>query len=103
MLAHIDREEAPSDYIFFQLGIPDNAIEVLDLSILPANWRTSPPPIELQALGNAWARDLRSLALRLPSVVVPAESNVLINPLHPRFSEITQGDALPTTIDERLF
>jgi RES domain-containing protein len=102
VLAHIDKDHVPRDYTFLPLDIPDEAIEVLDLSVVPSNWRTSPPPTELQAIGNAWARELRSLALRVPSVIVPEESNVLINPHHPRFSEITQGDSLSATIDERL-
>jgi RES domain-containing protein len=90
------------DYVFVPLDIPDDAIEILDALALPSNWRTSPPPLELQAIGNVWAHALRLLALRVPSVIVPEESNVLVNPLHPRFPDVGRGDALPATIDERL-
>jgi RES domain-containing protein len=39
----------------------------------------------LLAVGDQWIAEGRSVALLVPSVVVPVERNALINPRHPRF------------------
>ena len=43
------------------------------------------------------------LAMLVPSAVLPAESNILINPRHARFGEIQIGDAETHPFDRRLF
>jgi RES domain-containing protein len=40
--------------------------------------------------------------LDVPSAVVPAERNVLLNPRHPAFSRILIGQAVPLETDSRL-
>lgn len=37
--------------------------------------------------GDAWATERRSLAVRVPSVVLPHSSNYLLNPQHPDFGD----------------
>ncbi len=55
-------------------------------------------------IGDAWIRAQRSLALRVPSAVVPEEYNLLVNPVHPRFSELRIiGSPEPVVFDPRLF
>ena len=44
----------------------------------------------------------KSLALRVPSVVVPQEWNYLINPAHPAFARLEIGKAQPLAFDPRL-
>jgi len=50
----------------------------------------------------AWACELRSAVLVVPSAVVPAESNFLINPLHADFQHIRLGQPEPLETDLRL-
>lgn len=69
---------------------------------LPDDWRSSPPPASTQALGDAWARERRSVMLRVPSVVVPQECNLVINPAHPAFPSLEIGAPLPFPFDPRL-
>jgi RES domain-containing protein len=62
---------------------------------LPEDWRNVPAPAEIGAIGDAWIASASSLALAVPSAILPdvlPERNVLINPLHPRFSTITWRD-----------
>ena len=40
--------------------------------------------------------------LRVPSVVVPLESNYVFNPRHPDFSRVTVGAPMPFPFDPRL-
>jgi RES domain-containing protein len=100
---HIDRTLAPTDYVFIEATVPEDAIEVLDLSRLPSSWRAEPPPSALREIGDRWVREGRSLALTVPSVVVPEEVNVLLNPAHPRFSDVRiVGSPQPAVLDPRL-
>jgi RES domain-containing protein len=56
----------------------------------------------LAAIGDAWVRSRRSLALEAPSVVAPGDYNVLINPAHPSFDEIVFDDQEKLRLDERI-
>jgi RES domain-containing protein len=39
-----------------------------------------PVPVAAQAIGDAWDRNANSAVLRVPSTLVPGESNFLLNP-----------------------
>jgi RES domain-containing protein len=104
ILVHIDRTHAPTDFVFAEAEIPNDAIELVKATSLPTDWRSMPPPPELRVIGDAWIRAQRSLALRVPSVVVPEEFNLLVNPVHPRFNELRLiGKPEPVLFDARLF
>ena len=72
------------------------------LSALPANWRTLGTRDALQAIGRAWLEEGRSAVLAVPSAVVPAERNYLINPRHPDFARIVIGVPKALDVDVRL-
>lgn len=55
-----------------------------------------------RAIGDAWAREKRSLAMRVPSAVVPFSDNFLINPAHPRFDPSKVLSLGPFDYDERV-
>ena len=54
-------------------------------------------------LGSGWVASRRSLALKVPSVVVEDEWNVLLNPRHPKFAQVEIAGAKPFRYDERMF
>lgn len=78
------------------------SIETLDTRALPPQWRTHAGRDALQTLGAEWLAQLRSCVLAVPSAVVPAELNFLINPLHPDFKHITLGAMETLDTDMRL-
>ena len=57
---------------------------------------------ETQLLGDHWLEETRSLALRVPSAVIPEEHNYLINPQHPNFAQLDIGPPELFTLDSRL-
>lgn len=61
-----------------------------------------PPPTALREIGDAWVNRGHSAVLEVPSVIVPSESNYLLNPSHPTFPEITIADPVPFSLDVRL-
>lgn len=77
---------------------------------LPADWNRKPvppdwhaPPLKAtQLIGNDWAKRSASLSLRVPSAVVPGESNYLLNPAHPSFYATQLSQPERFHFDERL-
>ncbi|MEO8910637.1 MAG: RES family NAD+ phosphorylase [Gemmatimonadaceae bacterium] len=91
-----------ASYSIIQATVPDHLIEDLDRSRLPADWKTSPAPPHLQAIGDEWIASGRSLALRVPSAVAPDGENILLNPQHADFGELGIGTRTQYKIDPRL-
>lgn len=54
-------------------------------------------------LGTDWANSSLSAVLKVPSIYVPEEVNVLINPLHPDAYRITARAVRRWIYDSRLF
>lgn len=102
-LAHIDPEDAPDDLVALRLHVPDEATElVYEPAALPEGCRDTPPPLECQMIGDHWAGSGEHLLLRVPSVLVPEESKVLVNPAHPEASGVRVVEARPYSYDLRL-
>ena len=90
-------------YVLIPAHLPTNvSIHTLLPADLPPDWRAPNARAALQSIGAQWLRELRSAVLVVPSAVVPAESNFLINPLHPDFQHITLGQPEPLETDTRL-
>lgn len=71
----------PSDLVLLTIDIPDSLI----LPLHPPNNWNSPACAEARAAGDAWINEAASAALAVPSVVVPEESNIILNPSHRSF------------------
>jgi RES domain-containing protein len=52
--------------------------------------------------GKNWLQEQRSVGLVAPSIVMPFESNIIINPLHPQAREIRIITREVLTLDARL-
>lgn len=89
-------------YVVIAVGFSEELVEEVRPADLPEDWARSPVPSSVRALGDDWATSLRSLVLRVPSVVVPQEVNYLLNPVHPDFEIINIGRAEQFVFDARL-
>jgi RES domain-containing protein len=102
VLVHVKDTNLLSSYSLVSGSIPDGLVKDVDRSLLPKEWRSSPVPATVQAVGDDWIRSASSLALRVPSVLVPSGSNLLINPAHPDFARVTVESIEPYRFDSRL-
>ena len=101
---HLAPEDSRLNFAAIPVEVPDNlAIDTLDATHLPKNWREEPPPPATQALGGQWLRERRGALLRLPSVIVPEESIYLVNPLHPDARRLVIGPARAFGFDHRMW
>jgi RES domain-containing protein len=102
MLVHLDSSELLEQYVFVEVGIDDSFITNVEVSQLPKNWRADPAPVKLRAIGDAWVAAGASASLRIPSALIPAESNYLLNPRHPDFPNLSISKPLSFRFDRRL-
>jgi RES domain-containing protein len=100
ILVHWQRPTPPPDYVVVVLFIPDALVVDSRPQVIP-DWRQDQQ--WSKDVGDQWLREAKSLLLRVPSVVVPAESNYLVNPLHPDAAAVRIIDVEPFSFDKRLF
>jgi RES domain-containing protein len=84
-LAHLGRE-APRNRFLIRITVPDRVWEQAlwaKQRELPRTWRAEPAGIATMEFGDRWLASGKSALLCLPSVIVPEDTNVLINPDHP--------------------
>lgn len=104
MLVHLNNEEILLAYSFATAELDENLIlSVEDFRPLPENWSASPSLLEIQQIGDEWAREMASVVLKVPTSVVPVEFNYLINVEHPEFSKVKFSEPHTFTFDERLY
>lgn len=103
MLSHMQVKHIQHLFVRFEVDIPDELIrEEVVLPDLPKDWVRRQNDPYLQNVGVDWLRRGESLALVVPSAIVPMQSNVLINPHHPDFVQIHIGEPTPFEMDPRL-
>lgn len=101
-LVHADPRAFARDYVAFRVRLPDDAVLELPQEEVPAGWRMRPVSPAARAVGDAWLLDSASLGLWVPSVVVPLERNLLLDPSHPRWPEVVVSEPMPFRFDARL-
>jgi len=84
------------------ITLPGGSWHEFKLNELPKNWKETPPPVETQLWGSKQLGEKSTLALKLPSVVIPTEYNYIINPLHPDFKNVKIKEVRPFNFDKRL-
>jgi len=100
VLVRVRRMATLPDFVLIRCDFDEKLVS--GMADLPKNWRDYPAPPALQAIGDEWVRSARSAVLRVPSVIVPGESNYLLNPAHPKFRKIAIGTPEKFELDVRL-
>jgi len=100
MLLHVTRETIPVDPVLIPMEVPDSLLA--EMPSLPKDWNALPFSASARAAGDRWVREAGSAGLLVPSVVLPMERNLLINPLHPEARRIRVLAPEAVTFDRRL-
>jgi RES domain-containing protein len=102
ILVHLEIPEPPADIVLIVIYIPDSTfIETISSKQLSQKWKNSVD--ESRTFGTKWAKAESSLALKVPSVVVRNEYNVLLNCRHEDFGQVKVIDTEKVDLDRRLF
>jgi len=102
IIVHLEFKEALKRYMAIPVEIPEAVFQSTDPSRLPEGWNASPPQSGTQFIGNCWVEGMSSVALEVPSVIVPNEFNYLLNPAHADFGRIKLGDPIGLPVDPRV-
>ena len=102
MLVHLDSPELLKKYVLFQVRIEESYILDIDAAALPRNWRAESAASRVQRVGDEWVTKSTSAVLRVPSTLVPGESNFLLNPRHADFRKLQIGGPILFHFDSRL-
>ena len=89
--------------VLVAVDIPDEAsMYEPDPTALPAGWDALPTSASAQAFGGAWLMRNADLALRIPSAILPEETNVMVNPRHPDYPAVKLTVVRPFIFDRRM-
>jgi len=94
VLVHLDKSQLPQDYVWSRTELP-NLPEVLSANLNRV--------ASCQAAGRSWVDTGNQLAIQVPSVVIPEEFNILLNPNHTAYRDIVWSEPRPFRFDPRLF
>lgn len=83
--------------------LPDEPALYLTPQQLPKGWDLRPFDRPSMDFGTAWLTEARYLGLRVPSVILPLEQNLVINPRHPAASRIEVVEVYDFSYDPRMF
>jgi RES domain-containing protein len=120
-VVHVDPSVAPDKFVIITLELPaDYSMQEVPVETLPKDWsklsynltNTSRFPdalIQSQTttslladIGTTWLKGQSSLALKVPSAILPPEYNVLLNPLHRQAKDTRILSVDPFEFDPRL-
>jgi RES domain-containing protein len=104
-VVHFNAGGLPMNRYLVEITVPDDvwAAAVVESALtLAVGWDAEPPGKVSLDHGSAWLKAKRSAVMVVPSVIVPEELNVLINPLHPDSAGITACKVRKWLYDPRL-
>lgn len=101
IIVRTDMHYLPVDYKLISLEIPDEFISEIQLKKLKANWTHHLQ--YTQWIGEEFLKSNQSLALQVPSAIVPQEHNFLVNPNHKNFKRLKIISIEPLEFDKRFY
>lgn len=98
-LVHCDKSIIPSNMHFAEMEFPDE--------LIPSDFTTIKEDEEASLVGTAWLKSKASVAIKVPSVILPAQYNrdynIILNPEHPDYKRLEIKTVVECPFDLRLF
>lgn len=104
-VVHLNAGGLPLNRYLVEIEVPDDiwsAAQIGTAASLRIGWDAEPAGRASISFGSNWVRGKRSLLLVVPSVIVPEENNILINPWHPDRSRLRARKVRKWLYDPRL-
>ena len=84
------------------LEIPDDSIFEIEIEDLPSNCIDYPAPSILSEIAALWVSSQTSIALKVPSCVIPSAHNYILNCRHPDYHRVRILEQKDCRFDSRL-
>lgn len=104
-IVHLNAGALPLNRYLIRIDVPERIWDsrvAIDKDNAPGGWDAEPAGLSSLEFGDEWVHANVSALLCVPSVVIPMEQNVLINPAHPDASELTFINTGKFVFDERI-
>jgi RES domain-containing protein len=103
-VVHLRTGGLPLNRYLVRIEVPDDLWQARQaLASAPVGWDARPHGSPSVLAGDSWLKSRSSALLTVPSVIVPEERNVLINPDHPGSARISAAMVRRWEYDPRLF
>ncbi len=105
LAVHLGELAVIRDLFLIKLSVPKivwDARHELSIATLKPSWSAVPSGRASKDAGTLWAKSNVSALLEVPSVIVPEETNVLINPAHPDSAKISTTVVRQFLLDPRM-
>jgi RES domain-containing protein len=104
LFARLGKKDKNDKFMAVPVEIPsDIFIKTIYVNDLPKTWREMKKLTATRNIGDRWVKEGVSAVLKVPSVIVPSEFNLIANPHHVDFPKIKPGNPQPFSFDIRLW
>jgi RES domain-containing protein len=96
-------EYLPKNLLLVKIELPDGIeIQSVPQKVLVKGWDSFPFVLETVDYGTSFLQKKEHLALKVPSVIIPDEFNIILNPLHPDIRDCKVISTIPFVFDQRV-
>ena len=96
-------ENLPKNLLLVKIELPDGIeIQSVPQKVLVKGWASFPFALETIDYGTSFLQKKEHLALKVPSVIIPDEFNIILNPLHPDIQNCKVVSTIPFVFDQRV-
>ncbi|KAF0235838.1 MAG: RES domain-containing [Prolixibacteraceae bacterium] len=96
-------ENLQNNLLLVKIEIPEGIeIQTIPQNVLVKGWDSFPFSNETVNYGTSFLLKKEYLALKVPSVIIPDEFNIILNPLHPEIQGCKVISAIPFLFDKRV-
>jgi len=93
----------PKGFVSLSIQINDNASKKeITLDDFPSKWREEETRNWFTKVGDQWLEEKKEILFIVPSVIIPEEQNILINPHHPEIEKVAVSAIKPFSVDHRF-
>lgn len=99
---NVNVDDIPRALSIITLDVPNGSMRELAVMELPGDWAASPAPGSTKEFGSALLSKADHLVLKIPSAILPAEFNYLVNPGHSDIALVKIIDVQDFVYDIRI-
>lgn len=88
VLVHLRPEDIDRDFILAEFEISDDSFLTININDLPENWKEESEVETLKEIGNKFIKENKFLIMKVPSVIIEEDFNLVFNPNHPHAHKI---------------